>query len=156
MTETENNTRESELLLLTAEVVSSYLGKNTVAMNQIPDLIRMVHGSLSDVNPAPAGSAQNQRVEAQKPAVPIRRSITPDYIICLEDGKKLKMLKRHLRTVYGMTPEQYRAKWNLDASYPMVAPNYARQRSMFAKQIGLGKDATGRKPRSSRRASGNR
>ena len=104
---------------------------------QIPEVISTVYGSLCKLD----GSAANGRSRPPKAPVPIRRSVTPDYIVCLEDGKKLKMLKRHLRTVYGMTPEEYRAKWGLPSDYPMVAPNYSRQRSAFAKKIGLGRSS---------------
>jgi predicted transcriptional regulator len=124
-----------ELLRMTTEVVAAYVGKNAVPTGQISDVISLVYSSLSQLNghSAPASS------EPLRPAVAVRRSVTPDYIVCLEDGKKLKMLKRHLRTTYGMTPEEYRAKWGLPPDYPMVAPNYAEQRSMFAKKIGLGR-----------------
>lgn len=122
------------MLEMTAKVASAYLGNNSVAPNQIADVINMVHKALSEIS----GTPQEPEAEPQKPAVPVRKSITPDYIICLEDGKRLKMLKRHLRTTYDLTPEEYRAKWGLPADYPMVAPNYAAQRSEFAKKIGLG------------------
>ncbi|GAB3437318.1 Ros/MucR family transcriptional regulator [Insolitispirillum peregrinum] len=128
-------TTEDEKLRLAAKVVAAYVGQNTLPAQQIPDLIQSVYQAFQMVSapePEPV-------IEALKPAVPVKKSITPEYIICLEDGKKLKMLKRHLRTNYGMTPEEYRAKWNLPADYPMVAPNYAEQRSQFAKQIGLGR-----------------
>ncbi|MCZ6605450.1 MAG: MucR family transcriptional regulator [Alphaproteobacteria bacterium] len=129
---------------MTTQVVSAYLGNNTVATGQLPEVIRAVHSSLLDIGVG-AGEA---RGPAQKPAVSIKKSITPDFVICLEDGKKLKMLKRHLRTTYSLTPDEYRAKWNLPADYPMVAPNYAKQRSAFAKKIGLGKRSrSGRKSR---------
>jgi predicted transcriptional regulator len=123
----------NELLELTTEIVSSHLGNNTVAVQDIPELIRQVYGTLTTIDQAP--SAQPDRPPA---AVSVKRSITPDYIICLEDGRKLKMLKRHLKTAYNMTPEEYRERWGLQADYPMVAPNYARQRSELAKKIGLG------------------
>lgn len=123
------------LLEMTAQVVSSYLVKNPVTAEQLPALINSVHHSLKNANEGAGESSDPQR----KPAVSIRRSIQPDYIVCLEDGKKLKMLKRHLRTNYRLTPEEYRAKWNLPPDYPMVAPNYAAQRSAFAKKIGLGR-----------------
>ena len=123
----------AELLRITSEVVAAYVRNNTLQTAEINSVIQTVHGSLSALNGV--GEAQ---LDPQKPAVSIRRSITPDYIVCLEDGKKLKMLKRHLRTTYGMTPDEYRAKWGLPADYPMVAPNYAKQRSAFAKKIGLG------------------
>ncbi len=121
------------ILRMTAEVVSAYVGNNVVASNEVPGLIKTVHTALSSIRSA------GDRQDSLKPAVPVRRSITPDYIVCLEDGKKLKMLKRHLRTTYNLTPEEYRAKWGLPPDYPMVAPNYAAQRSEFAKRIGLGR-----------------
>jgi predicted transcriptional regulator len=137
-------TRE-ELLRYSTEIVASYLGKNKVPSEQIGEVINTVFNSLASLDqdgaeePAPKGGA--------RPAVPIRRSVTPEFIICLEDGKKLKMLKRYLRTNYKMTPEEYRAKWGLPPDYPMVAPNYAKQRSDFAKTIGLGRDATRKRGR---------
>jgi predicted transcriptional regulator len=123
----------NDILELTTEIVSSHVGNNSVAVQDIPELIRQVYGTLTTIDQAP--SAQPDRPPA---AVPVKRSITPDYIICLEDGRKLKMLKRHLKTAYNMTPEEYRERWGLPADYPMVAPNYARQRSELAKKIGLG------------------
>jgi len=125
----------SDLLRMTTEVVSAYLGNNSVPASQISEVIGTVHSALKNLS---AGTGEPEP-EPLRPAVPIKKSVTPEYIICLEDGKQLKMLKRHLRTTYDMTPEEYRAKWGLPASYPMVAPNYARQRSEFAKKIGLGK-----------------
>lgn len=122
-----------EVLRMTTEIISSYLGNNMMPSSEIPELIRSVHGAIAGLDGA------GDRKETPKPAVPIRKSITPDHIICLEDGKKLKMLKRHLRTTYNLTPEEYRAKWGLPPDYPMVAPNYAAQRSQFAKKIGLGR-----------------
>jgi len=119
---------------MTTQVVSAYVGNNAVNENQIPDVIQSVYGSLEGLNDG-SGTAYT----SQKPAVPVKKSVTPDHLICLEDGKKLKMLKRYLRITHGMTPDEYRAKWGLPAGYPMVAPNYAKQRSAFAKQIGLGK-----------------
>ena len=113
------------------EIVSAYVSNNSVPTNQIADLIMSVHQTLMNVN--------GQAPEVLKPAVPKKRSVTPDYIVCLEDGKKLKMLKRHLRTSYNLSPEEYRKKWGLLDDYPMVAPKYAAQRSKLAKQIGLGK-----------------
>ena len=127
----------NDLLELTTEIVSSHVANNPVAIQDIPDLIRQVYDTLTSINQSPSGQA-----DRPQPAVPIKRSITPDHIICLEDGRKLKMLKRHLKTAYNMTPEDYRERWGLPADYPMVAPNYARQRSNLAKKIGLG-----RKPR---------
>jgi predicted transcriptional regulator len=119
---------------LTAEIVSAYVSNNTVASADIPALINQVHSALLRVS---SGETQPS-TESLKPAVPVKRSINPDFIVCLEDGKKFKSLKRHLRTQYGMTPEQYREKWSLPADYPMVAPNYAAARSQLAKQMGLG------------------
>lgn len=127
--------RSVDLLVHTAQIVAAHVGHNTVAPSDLPSLIRAVHEAL-----ATAGKSQPEEVPPE-PAVPIRRSIQPDYLVCLEDGKKLKMLRRHLQTAYGMTPEEYRAKWGLAADYPMVAPNYAKQRSELAKQIGLGRRA---------------
>lgn len=124
-----------DVLRMAVSVTAAYVSNNQVGSAQIPELIRTVYNSLTSLE----GDAVETRVELPKPAAPIRKSVTPEYIICLEDGKKLKMLKRHLRTTYNMTPEEYRAKWNLPADYPMVAPNYARQRSDFAKKIGLGR-----------------
>ena len=116
-------------------VVSAYVSRNTVASEDLPQLITDVYASLAELA-AGAGAEQ-----VPVPAVSVKRSVTPDYIVCLEDGKKLKMLKRHLKTVYDLTPEQYRERWNLPASYPLVAPNYAKQRSRLAKKIGLGRRA---------------
>ena len=121
------------LLTLTADIVAAHVSNNSVGMADLPDLIARVHRALAGL-----GGPAEEPVEEQKPAVSIRSSVKPDYIVCLEDGKKLKMLKRHLMTHYQMTPEQYRAKWNLPADYPMVAPNYAEQRRTLAKKIGLG------------------
>lgn len=120
-----------EILKMTADVVAAYVGNNTLAAGEVPDVINTVFGSFRNLE----GGAE----EKPTPAVPVRKSVTRDHIVCLEDGKKLKMLKRHLRTAYGMSPEEYRAKWGLPADYPMAAPNYAEQRSAFAKQIGLGR-----------------
>jgi predicted transcriptional regulator len=121
------------LITLTADIVSAHVSNNDVAVGDVPHLIQNVHDALAQLGqPAPEPAAK------QEPAVSVRASIKPDYIVCLEDGKKLKMLKRHLMTHYAMTPEQYRAKWNLPADYPMVAPNYAEQRRSLAKKIGLG------------------
>ncbi len=124
-----------DILRLSADVVASYLATNTVAAAAIPDLIRSVHESFLNLNQPPPAPVPAER---PKPAVPISRSIQDDFLVCLEDGKKLKMLKRHLKTTYNLTPEQYRERWSLPADYPMVAPNYARQRSKLAKDIGLG------------------
>jgi MucR family transcriptional regulator, transcriptional regulator of exopolysaccharide biosynthesis len=119
---------------LTAEIVSAYVSNNTVAAGDIPGLINQVHAALTRVSGSPV-EAPN---EPLKPAVSLKKSVTPEYIVCLEDGKKFKSLKRHLRTQYNMTPEQYREKWGLNPDYPMVAPNYAAARSELAKQMGLG------------------
>jgi predicted transcriptional regulator len=124
----------SNFIQLTAEIVSAYVSNNTVSAGDIPALINQVHAALTRVN---AGGGETAS-EALKPAVSVKKSITPEYIVCLEDGKKFKSLKRHLRTQYNMTPEQYREKWSLPADYPMVAPNYAQARSALAKQMGLG------------------
>ena len=126
---------EEELLRMTTEVVAAYVSNNTLATGQLPDVITSVYGCLLGLDKTQAEA----KGPTLRPAVPVRKSIAPDYLICLEDGKKLKMLKRHLRSTYGMTPDQYRAKWGLPADYPMVAPNYAEQRSAFAKKIGLGR-----------------
>ena len=123
----------SELLTLTADIVASHVSNNGVPVSELPQLIQQVYATLAELGKeAPAAA------EKPQPAVPIRKSITPDFIICLEDGKKLKMLKRHLKTAYNMTPEEYRQRWGLPSDYPMVAPNYAAQRSKLAKEIGLG------------------
>ncbi|MDP2697863.1 MucR family transcriptional regulator [Thalassospira sp.] len=127
----------NEMLQMTVDLVSAYVSNNAMASAQIPEFIGSVYKSLSDLR---QGDIEPE-AEPLKPAVPIKKSIGDDFIICLEDGKKLKMLKRHLRTTYNLTPEEYRAKWGLPADYPMVAPNYAKQRSQFAKKIGLGRKA---------------
>jgi predicted transcriptional regulator len=119
---------------LTAEIVSAYVSNNTVPASEIPSLISQIHSALSRVS----GKSGEVSAEPLKPAISVKKSITPEYIVCLEDGKKFKSLKRHLRTQYSMTPEQYREKWGLGADYPMVAPNYAAARSQLAKQMGLG------------------
>ena len=137
-------TPENELLRMTAQMVSAYVGNNMVPAGQIPEVIKNVYGTLNVIG---TGAAKS-KTATQKPVVSIKKSVTPDYIICLEDGKKLKMLKRHLRS-YKLTPDEYRAKWSLPSDYPMVAPNYAKQRSAFAKKIGLGRSATGRRSRKS-------
>lgn len=124
--------KDSDLLTLTTEIVAAHVANNTVAVADLPQLINEVFRTLSTVGSAPAAP------ERPQPAVPVKKSVTPDYIICLEDGKKLKMLKRHLKTAYNMSPEEYRDRWGLPADYPMVAPNYAQHRSSLAKKIGLG------------------
>ena len=124
---------QETLVTLTADIVAADVSNNSVSVSDLPVLIQNVHGALSGLGTAPA-----EPEVKQEPAVSVRASVKPDFIVCLEDGKKLKMLKRHLMTHYQMTPEQYRAKWNLPADYPMVAPNYAEQRRTLAKKIGLG------------------
>jgi predicted transcriptional regulator len=126
---------KSELLNLTAEIVASHVSNNPVTMADLPQLITQVHASLKGL----AEPAEPPKEEL-KPAVPIKKSVTDDYIICLEDGKKMKMLKRHLSTAYGMTPEQYREKWGLGPEYPMVAPSYSLKRQRLAKENGLGRN----------------
>ena len=132
--------RQSDLLDLTAGIVSAYVGNHGVAAMDVPGLIRQVHGALAAVKTGAGG----EPVAPAEPAVPVKRSIAPDYLVCLEDGRRFKSLKRHLRTKFDMSPEQYRAKWNLPKDYPMVAPNYAQARSDLAKSMGLGQG--GRKP----------
>ncbi len=124
---------QETFITLTADIVAAHVSNNSVAVNDLPVLIANVHAALSKLDTPTAAPEVKQ-----EPAVSIRSSIKPDYVVCLEDGKKLKMLKRHLMTHYKMTPDQYRAKWNLPADYPMVAPNYAEQRRTLAKKIGLG------------------
>jgi predicted transcriptional regulator len=124
---------DEEILKQVTEIVAAYVSKNEVAAADLPALIKSVHATLGGF------TGEAALPPAKPPAVPVKKSVTPDYIVCLEDGKKLKMLKRYLRTHYGLTPDAYRAKWNLPADYPMTAPNYAAKRSDFAKQIGLGK-----------------
>jgi len=128
-----------DLLALTAEIVAAHVSKNTVVVNELPNLIQQVYSSLAHVG------REAPSISRPQPAVPVKKSVTPDYIVCLEDGRKLKMLKRHLKTAYNMTPEEYRDRWGLPADYPMVAPNYAVQRSELAKQIGLGTTARKRR-----------
>jgi len=130
---------------LAAEIVAAYVSANSIPASQLTELIRTVVATLSNLD----GPAEVPQAEPLKPPVSIRKSVTPDYIVCLEDGKKLKMLKRHLRTTYNMTPKDYREKWGLPADYPMVAPNYAARRSEFAKQIGLGRKSV--EPKKTRR-----
>jgi len=125
---------KSEIIEMTADIVSAYVGNNSVSGNDLPSLIQSVHRALSGVSTG----VETVEVTPKEPAVPVKRSITPDFLICLEDGRKFKSLKRHLRTKYNMSPEDYRAKWGLAKDYPMVAPNYAKARSDLAKQMGLG------------------
>ena len=126
-------TDKSELLALTTDIVASHVANNSVSVAELPQLIQQVYGALAVV-----GGLVQPAPERPKPAVPIKKSITPDYIVCLEDGKKLKMLKRHIKNRYDLTPDAYRERWGLSSDYPMVAPNYASQRSDLAKKIGLG------------------
>ena len=125
---------KSEVIEMTADIVAAYVGANSVAAGDLPSLIQSVHRALSGV----ASGSDIAEAAPKEPAVPIKKSITPDYLVCLEDGRKFKSLKRHLRTKYNMSPEDYRAKWGLAKDYPMVAPNYAKARSDLAKQMGLG------------------
>jgi predicted transcriptional regulator len=134
------NSSERALIDLTAQIVAAYVGNNSVPSGDIANLINQVHAALTRVAGAPAAMPP----EALKPAVPVKRSIASDYIVCLEDGKKFKSLRRHLRTL-NMTPQQYREKWGLPSDYPMVAPNYAAARSQLAKQMGLGQQRRRRK-----------
>jgi len=129
----EDNALKETLIALTSDIVAAHVSHNSVAVSDLPLIINNVHGALSGLS---GKAAEQARPE---PAVPIKSSIKPDYVVCLEDGKKLKMLKRHLMTHYGMTPDEYRVKWGLPNTYPMVAPNYAEQRRQLAKAIGLGK-----------------
>src|SRR5512139_2272372 len=130
----EANLEKNELVELTAEIVSAYVSNNTVVASDLPGVIQNVFDALSR-----ASSTTGQTIrEELRPAVPVKKSVTPEYIICLEDGKKFKSLKRHLRTHYNLTPEEYREKWGLEPNYPMVAPKYAEARSNLAKKMGLG------------------
>ena len=122
------------LITLTSSIVKSYVRKNNVRVEDVPQLIQSVHGALAGL-----GQQAKPEEERPEPAVSVRASVKPDYIVCLEDGKKLKLLKRYLRTNYDMTPEEYRARWDLPSDYPMVAPNYAEKRRTLAKEIGLGR-----------------
>jgi predicted transcriptional regulator len=135
------NTSGGTFIKLTADIVSAYVSNNSVPSSDLPALIGQVHSALTRVS---SGQGESP-VEPPKPAISIKKSITADHIVCLEDGKKFKSLKRHLRTQYNMTPEQYREKWGLPADYPMVAPNYAAARSHLAKQMGLGQQRRRRK-----------
>ena len=131
---------KSEIIEMTTDIVSAYVGNNAIAAADLPSLIQNVHRALAEV----VSGETVEAVEPQEPAVSVKKSITPDYLICLEDGRKFKSLKRHLRTKYDMSPDEYRTKWGLPRDYPMVAPNYAKARSELAKQMGLGQG--GRKP----------
>lgn len=125
---------KNDLVEMAVGIVSAYVSANQVQSQDLPALIRTVHSALLEVS----GTAPSIQELPQEPAVPVKKSVTPDFIICLEDGKKFKSLKRHLRTRYGMNPDEYRAKWGLPHDYPMVAPNYAKERSNLAKRMGLG------------------
>jgi predicted transcriptional regulator len=135
--------KADELIGFASDIVAAYVSNNPVPISEIPAMIKGIHATLNSL----AGAVTADAPTSQKPAVTVKKSITPDYIICLEDGKKLKMLKRYLRSRYNLTPEEYRSKWSLAADYPMVAPNYAAQRSEFAKKIGLGRTAPATKSR---------
>jgi len=126
---TKTQPKPTEALTLTVQIVAAHVSKNRVAVDGLPRLIEEIYKTLAEAGATP---------ERPRPVVPIKKSVTPDYIICLEDGKKLKMLKRHIRTAYNLTPEEYRERWGLAPDYPMVAPNYTKQRRRLAKQIGLG------------------
>ncbi|ARJ66176.1 transcriptional regulator [Magnetospirillum sp. ME-1] len=132
-----------DIKALTTKIVAAYLGSNTLAVTEIPNLIKSVYLSLAGAD-APASAP----TESQKPAVSVKKSVTPGHIVCLECGSRQKMLKRHLLTSHGLTPDEYRVNWNLPTDYPMVAPEYAARRSEFAKAIGLGHSRTNRKPKS--------
>lgn len=140
--ETIENDMSETLITLTSDIVAAHVSNNNVAVEDVPSLITTVYGALSNL-----GQDAEEEEPRPEPAVSIRASIKPDYIVCLEDGKKLKMLKRHLMTHYNLTPEQYRQRWNLPADYPMVAPNYAERRRELAKKIGLGRKPTKRRTR---------
>lgn len=135
-------TEDASKVHIVARVVSAYVANNRMMAQDLPAFIQAVHDTLSQMSSAPGGDSVG---EPPKPAVPIKRSVTDDYIVCLEDGQKFKSLKRHLRSSYNLTPEQYRARWNLPHDYPMVAPNYAAHRSQLAKQIGLGRKRSRRR-----------
>lgn len=126
--------REAEILDRTATIVAAHVRNNAIATDEVPRLVREVHNTLVQVESGEVASP-----EAQNPAVPIKKSVTPNYLVCLEDGRKFKTLKRHLKKAYNMTPQEYREKWGLPETYPMVAPNYAKERSRIAKEIGLGR-----------------
>lgn len=139
----EVSTKTEDLLRLATNIVSAYVSNNPVPVADLPNMIKSVYSTLGGLS----GASPSEGGTTQKPAVNIKKSITPEYIVCLEDGKRLKMLKRYLRSRYSLTPEEYRMKWGLPADYPMVAPNYAEQRSQFAKKIGLGRNAPASKGR---------
>ncbi|MFL6690305.1 MAG: MucR family transcriptional regulator [Alphaproteobacteria bacterium] len=138
MSESKDISGRNEMLSLTSTIVSAYVSRNPVPIGELPMVMKNVHGALV----ALLGGGTEQAEPGQKPAVPIKKSITSEYLICLEDGQKLKMLKRYLRARYKMTPDEYRSRWGLPRDYPMVAPNYSAQRSEFAKRIGLGRTSS--------------
>jgi predicted transcriptional regulator len=140
MNSSEDRKDDDGRLALTAEIVAAYVRNHSVAIGELPQLIAQVHGALANVTAGTGAPAE----PAAKPAVAVKKSITSDYLICLEDGKKFKSLRRHLRSQYNMSPEQYREKWGLPPDYPMVAPNYAAARSKLARQMGLGQQPRGR------------
>ena len=142
MTEEINRDDQNDVLRMAVDIVSAYVANNAVPAAQVPDEINTVYNSLTALKVEGEGTA-----ETAKPAISVRRSVTPEFIVCLEDGKRLKMLKRHLRAAYDMSPEEYRVKWSLPVDYPMVAPNYSAQRSIFAKKIGLGRKKGQKQPR---------
>lgn len=142
-----NDVQPADLLILTAEIVAAHVGKNSVPVAELSNLIRGVHGALALLGGATTTTASPAAAARPEPAVPVSKSVRPDYIVCLEDGRKLKMLKRHLKTAFGMTPADYRSRWGLPSDYPMVAPNYAKRRSELAKSIGLGTSRAARKKR---------
>ena len=134
MTENTPKVNPHDLLEMCSKIVAAHVSNNTVGVTDIPGLIQQVYQTLASVD-----ANRSKDFDRPQPAVPVKKSVTDEYIVCLEDGKKLKMLKRHLKTSFNMTPEQYKERWNLPADYPMVAPNYAKQRSSLAKDIGLGR-----------------
>lgn len=141
---TDSTEHNDELVAVTAELVSSYVASNQIAASELPDLIRKVHATLQELaTGTPAADVAPEPAPRPKPAVPISRSVTPDAIFCLEDGKPFKTLKRHLKTVYNLSPDEYRARWGLPDDYPMVAPNYSAQRAATARRIGLGRKPAG-------------
>ncbi|MFZ5617013.1 MAG: MucR family transcriptional regulator [Pseudomonadota bacterium] len=144
MADNDNGLNPGETLQLATDIVAAFVSNNSVTADKLPALLQEVHDAVRALASGGTASAGNQQ-----PAVPIKKSVTADYVICLEDGKKLKMLKRYLRTQYGLSPEDYRRKWGLPADYPMVAPNYAKRRSEFAKEIGLGRAGGHASPRRS-------
>jgi predicted transcriptional regulator len=137
-----DNLHNTDTIELTADVISAYVSNNPVPVSELPSLIAQIHQSLNGLANGQATTPE----EKLAPAVPIKKSITPEYIVCLDDGKKFKSLKRHLKTKFGITPEEYRAKWNLPADYPMVAPAYAAARSELAKKMGLGRKPKAAEP----------